>query len=114
MKPDLLATSNNEPGKINISPSNYQSKNSEPSNEYAQALAKTSTIDFELSEKLQPKTKHFVSKKILVSIVVSLVLSLLMMVASKLFIKNPAPNQDKQTINELLQTTKDLQELETQ
>jgi hypothetical protein len=100
----------NIPNKATINENN-STKNKD---EYAQALATMATLDYELSEKTQPEQKHFISKKMLIYIILSLIISIFTLLAGKLISHNNSPTQDDQTINELLQTTKDVRELENQ
>lgn len=100
----------NTPNKATINENN-STKNKD---EYAQALATLATLDYKLSEKAQPEQKHFISKKMLIYIIISLVISIFTLLAGKLITRNNTPAQDDQTINELLQTTKDVRELENQ
>lgn len=86
----------------------------EVSDEYAQALATMSALDYKLSEKSQPEIKHFISKKMLVYIILSLVVSILSLLAGKLLTKNNNPAAEDKTVEQLLQTSKDLQDLQSQ
>lgn len=88
--------------------------NSKKDDDYARALATMATIDFKMQEKSQPETKHFISKKMLVSIIISLVLSIITLVVGKIMTRNDPKAKDDQTINELLQTTKDIKDIESQ
>lgn len=86
------------------------------SNQYAQALATMATIDYKLQEKSQPEIKHFISKKMLISIVISLIVSLIGLILAKTVFNKPnslSPNQDQDTVNQLLDTKQELNDLKS-
>ena len=101
----------------NPSPSQTTPKtatNAKNSDDYARALATMATIDYQMRERSQPETKHFISKKMLISIIISLILSILTLVIGKVATRKDTPAQDSQTVDQLLQTTKDVRDLENQ
>ncbi len=81
---------------------------------YAEALAKMAALDMQMEEKAKPEQKHFISKKILVYIVASLVISIATLIIGHFVTRNHTEQQDSQTINQLLETTKDVRDLENQ
>lgn len=86
----------------------------EASDEYAQALANMSALEYKLHEQSQPTTKHIISKKMLVYAILSLIISILTLLAGKILTKNNSHTTDDKTVEQLLQTSKDLQDLQSQ
>ncbi len=99
----------------NLPPTNANvENNTKKDDDYANALATMATIDYQMRERSQPETKHFISKKMLVSIIISLVLSIITLIVGKFMTRNDSQAKDNQTINELLQTTKEIKDIENQ
>lgn len=87
----------------------------EKDQQYAEAVAKMAALDYELEHKNDTKQKHIISKKMLIYIVISIVLSIIVWVYFAITNKDPLPGvDDSKTTEQLLETTKELQELNTQ
>ncbi len=72
----------------------------ELTDEYAQSLLRTVTMEYEQKQALKPVTKHVVSKKILVLIVITLVLSILVgVVVDRVAHNRSDSSSTKQLIN---------------
>lgn len=89
-----------------------QSHNKSNDDDYARALAKMAELDYQIGQKAEPESKHFISKKMLVYIILSLIISVITLIIGHFMTKNNTKKQDDETINQLLQTTKDIRNLE--
>lgn len=87
---------------------------SQKDDQYAEALAKMATLDYQMEQKAQPPTKHFIPKKMVIYLAVSLVISIIMLIVGHFVTRNQSQEKSDQTINQLLETTKDVRDLENQ
>ena len=72
----------------------------ELSDEYAQSLLRTVTMEYEQKQALKPVAKHFISKKTLVLVVVTLVLSIIVgVVVDRVAHNRSDSSSTKQLIN---------------
>lgn len=84
----------------------------EKDEKYAAALAQMATLEYEMQQKEKPEQKHFISKKMLIYLGVSTALSLLVWVYFAVTHKDPVPGINSDTTKELLDTTKELRDLQ--
>lgn len=97
-----------------MKPTENQQEQEKKDDQYATALAKMAALDYQMQEKSQPEQKHFISKKVLAYIVLSLIISILTLVVGHFLTRNNTKEKDNETINQLLETTKDVRDLENQ
>lgn len=69
---------------------------------YAQSLLRTVTLDFDAKQAQKPKTKHFVSKKLLIYLIVSILLTIALWVAGATIGKQKNKEQSDQKTEELI------------
>lgn len=96
-------------------PHMVSASNSEKDEKYAQALASMAVMESQMQEKQQPATKHFISRKTLIYIVLSLIVSIIGLFISKTILsKSSSPNggNGEDTVKQLLDTTKEVKDLQ--
>lgn len=83
---------------------------------YAVALAQMATLDYNMSQARQPKTKHFISKKFIVWTVASALLIIIPWAYSQIASRNDseAKAKDSQRTQQLLNSAQELQDLQNQ
>ncbi len=90
--------------------------NTKKDESYAQALASMALLDSKIQEKQQPEVKHFISKKTLVYIVLSLIVSIIGLFISKSVLSGSGAEKTNSddTVKQLIDTTKEVQDLKDQ
>lgn len=90
--------------------------NTKKDESYAQALASMALLDSKMQEKQQPEVKHFISKKTLVYIVLSLIVSVIGLFISKSVLSGSGAEKTNSddTVKQLIDTTKEVQDLKDQ
>lgn len=83
---------------------------------YAQALASMALLDSKMQEKQQPEIKHFISKKTLIYIVLSLIVSIIGLFISRSILSGSGAEKtsNDDTVKQLIDTTKEVQDLKDQ
>lgn len=109
MEPNLL------PQKPGTDAQKQTSQKPKIDDEYAATLARVTALQYDMEQKSKPEVKHFISKKVLIYTVISLIVSIIgMIIANQVLGGNKSAGPSEDTVKGLLDTTREVRDIENQ
>lgn len=101
----------NPTANSSLKPSETSDSKNDP--KYAESVAAMAMLDYQLQEKSNPEPKHLISKKVIWYLVISTVISIVGLGIYN-FANRDKPDQSTQQIEQLLKSTQEIRELQSE